>query len=119
MGRLIVVLDPGVVVTPADLATAWESDEETRAVGTATVETAAPGDFFGVLELVVVPLAVNLATNVITVPDFVPDGAVVEIHAEGPTGEQKPYIVRIYEDDGTIKNPFTPEKKIFHRAQNP
>jgi hypothetical protein len=67
MGRLIVVLDPGVVVTPADLATAWESDEETRAVGTATVETAAPGDFFGVLELVVVPLAVNLATNVITV----------------------------------------------------
>ncbi len=63
--------------------------------------------------------SVPATTNVITVPDFVPDGAVVEIHAEGPTGEQKPYIVRIYEDDGTIKNPFTPEKKIFHRAQNP
>jgi hypothetical protein len=66
MGRLVVVLDPSVVVTPADLAAAWDSDEETHSAGTATVETAVPADFFGVLELVVVPLAVNLATNVIT-----------------------------------------------------
>jgi len=66
MGRLIVVLDPGLAVNPADLAAAWDSDGESRAIGTATVETAVPGDFLGVLELVVVPLAVNLATNAIT-----------------------------------------------------
>lgn len=66
MGRLVVVLDPGVAVTPADLAAAWDRDEESRATGAATVETAVPGDFLGVLELVVIPLAVNLSTNAIT-----------------------------------------------------
>jgi hypothetical protein len=65
MGRLVVVLDPGLAVTPADLAAAWDRDEETRAAGVATLETAVPGDFLGVLDLVVVPLAVNLATNAI------------------------------------------------------
>jgi hypothetical protein len=66
MGRLAVVLDPDVAVTPTAFAAAWDSDEETHAVGVATVERAAPEHFFGVVDLVVVPLAVNLATNVIT-----------------------------------------------------
>jgi hypothetical protein len=65
MGRLAVVLDPGVAVTPAAFAAAWESDEETHAIGAATLEAANPEHFFGVFDLVVVPLAVNLATNVI------------------------------------------------------
>jgi hypothetical protein len=66
MGQLVVMLDPAVPVAPADLAAAWDRDEEARAAGTATVETAVPGDFLGVLEIVVVPLAVNLMTNAVT-----------------------------------------------------
>jgi hypothetical protein len=66
MKRLVVVLDPGVAVSAAELAAAWDADQEARAAGSATVETAKPGDFFGVLELVVIPLAVNVASSGIT-----------------------------------------------------
>jgi hypothetical protein len=66
MTQLEVVLEPGVGVSPADLAAAWESDEEARATGPASVRTAPPDGFFGVLELVIVPLAVNLASSAIT-----------------------------------------------------
>ncbi len=66
MSRLEVVLDPSLKVNPAELAAAWDDDGEAREAGHATIESAPPGDFFGVLELVVVPLAVNLTTNAIT-----------------------------------------------------
>ena len=66
MKRLVLVLGPGMAVSPAELAAAWDGDQEARAAGSATVEAARPGDFFGVLELVVVPLAVNLASGGIT-----------------------------------------------------
>ena len=66
MGRLEVVLDPGVGVSAADLAAVWDRDDVAREVGLAAVGTARPGDFFGVVELVVVPLAVNLASSAIT-----------------------------------------------------
>lgn len=66
MGRLLVMVDQHVKVSPAELAAAWNNDEEARAAGTATVGAAPPGDFFGVLELVVIPLAVNLASAGIT-----------------------------------------------------
>ena len=66
MARLVVVLDPNLKVSPGDLALAWDGDDEAHAAGIATVDSAPPGDFFGVLELVVVPLAVNLVTNAVT-----------------------------------------------------
>src|SRR5262245_27337152 len=66
MGRLVVVLDPALKIRPVELASAWDGDGEARTAGTATVDTAEPGDFSGVLELVVVPLAVNLASGAIT-----------------------------------------------------
>jgi len=66
MGRLVVVLDRGVGVSPAELAAAWAGDAQARAAGVASVDAAAPGDFFGVLELVVIPLLVNLASGAVT-----------------------------------------------------
>jgi hypothetical protein len=66
MGRLVVVLDDGVGVSPAELAAVWADDAEARAAGGASVEAAPPGDFFSGLELVVIPLLVNLASSAIT-----------------------------------------------------
>lgn len=66
MSRLVVVLDDSVGVSPAGLAAAWSDDVEASAAGVASVEAAAPGDFFGVLELVVIPLLVNLASSAVT-----------------------------------------------------
>ena len=64
MGRLVVAVDPGVEVSPADLAAAWESDGEARAVGAASVEMSGRGDFLpDVLTLVVIPLGVNVAST--------------------------------------------------------
>ena len=64
MGRLVVALDAGVDVNPEDLAATWDSDEAARMVGVAAVEASGRGDFLpGVLELVVIPLAVNLASS--------------------------------------------------------
>ena len=66
MGRLVVVLDRGVGVSPAELAAAWADDAEAHAAGVASVDTATPGDYFGVLELVVIPLLINLASGAVT-----------------------------------------------------
>lgn len=66
MGRLVVVIDPGVAVSPAELAAAWNADDAASAVGSAGVEAARPGDFFGVVELVVIPAGVGLAVNAVT-----------------------------------------------------
>ena len=66
MSRLTIVLDPGVHVTPGELAECWNGDEVASAAGPATVSAARAEAFFGVLDLVVVPLAVNLATSAIT-----------------------------------------------------
>ena len=66
MGRLVVMVDPGVGVSAGELAGAWGEDPEAGAVGAASVDAAVPGDFFGVVELVVVPLAVNLASSAVT-----------------------------------------------------
>jgi hypothetical protein len=66
MGRLVLAIDPGMEVGPVELAAAWNRNDETSAVGTAVVEAAPPGDFFGVMELVVIPAGVGLAVNGIT-----------------------------------------------------
>ncbi|MCG5445690.1 hypothetical protein NIE79_004211 [Micromonospora sp. NIE79] len=66
MARLVVAVDPAVGVVPVALAKAWESDEEAAALGAASVQPAAPGTFLpGLAELVLVPLAVNLASSLL------------------------------------------------------
>ena len=67
MGRLVIALDPGVGVSPAGLAVAWDADEQARALGPATVEVSGRGDFLpDVLTLVAIPVAVNVASTAIT-----------------------------------------------------
>lgn len=61
---MLVAVDPGAGLSPADLVAAWEGDEQARALGPAGVEAAPPGGFFpDVLTLVVIPLAVNVAST--------------------------------------------------------
>ncbi len=67
MARLLIALDPDAGVTPAELAAAWNGDTEALAAGTARAEEAGGEEFFtGVLELVVVPLLVNVASNAVS-----------------------------------------------------
>jgi hypothetical protein len=64
---LVIALDRGVGVSPAGLAVAWDNDEQARALGPATVEASARGDFLpDVLTLVAIPVAVNVASTAIT-----------------------------------------------------
>jgi hypothetical protein len=64
--RVVVALDPELGVVPADLAGAWNSDELDGTFGPAEVESAGSGTFLpGVVELVVLPLAVNLASTLV------------------------------------------------------
>ncbi|MEU0547051.1 hypothetical protein [Micromonospora sp. NPDC005979] len=66
MARLVVAVDPAVGVEPVTLAKAWDSDEESAALGAASVQQAAPETFLpGLAELVLVPLAVNLASGLL------------------------------------------------------
>ena len=65
MSRLLVALGPAAGVDPAGLVAAWNADGQAIATGVARVELAGPSEFVpGVMELVVVPLAVNLASSV-------------------------------------------------------
>ena len=65
MINLMVAMSPGVDVSPADLVTAWEGDEEARALGTATADVPPSGVFLpDVLTLVVIPLLVNVSSSV-------------------------------------------------------
>lgn len=66
MGRIVLVMDPELEVSPADMAAAWNGDDEMSLLGSATVETASPGDFFGLMDLVVIPAGVGLTVNAIT-----------------------------------------------------
>lgn len=66
MNRLLLALDPDAGMSPAALAAAWNANDRAALAGIARVETAGPGEFIpGVVELVVVPLAVNLASNAV------------------------------------------------------
>jgi hypothetical protein len=63
---LALAVGEGVGVAPADLAGAWERDEEARSVGSPMIEPVPPGTFLpGLAELVVIPLVVNLASSVV------------------------------------------------------
>src|SRR5689334_11367691 len=64
MARLLVAVDPETGISSADLAAAWDRDEQARAWGPAVVEPSGRGNFFpDVLTLVVIPLAVNVAST--------------------------------------------------------
>jgi hypothetical protein len=64
MADLVVAVDRAVGVAPAELAAAWDKDDEAHAAGLALVHEPEPGEFLGdVLALVVIPLAVNLASS--------------------------------------------------------
>lgn len=63
-GCLVVAVDRTVGVSPADLAAAWDGDDEARKAGLASVKATRPGEFIGdALALVVIPLAVNLTSS--------------------------------------------------------
>ena len=64
---MVIALDPGVGVSPAGLAVAWDADEQARALGPATVQASARGDFLpDVSMLVAIPVRVNVASTAIT-----------------------------------------------------
>lgn len=66
MSRVVIVVAPGAGFAPDAVAAAWNDDAEGAAAGTAVVEAARGEVFFpGLVELVVVPVAVNVASNVI------------------------------------------------------
>lgn len=63
----MIVMDPDVGVSSAELAEEWDADEQARTVGTASVESSARGEFLpDTLTLVAIPIAVNLASTAIT-----------------------------------------------------
>ena len=66
MARLTVALDPTTHVSPSAFADAWNTDSEALDVGPAKVETSR-GEVMlpGLVEFVVIPLAVNLAAAAI------------------------------------------------------
>lgn len=66
-GRLLVALDPGAGVAAALFAAAWSGDGEAQRVGGGAVVIPVSGAMFlpGVVELVAIPLAVNLGSSVL------------------------------------------------------
>ncbi|MGH3933175.1 MAG: hypothetical protein ACRDTF_24740 [Pseudonocardiaceae bacterium] len=59
-------LDPALGMSAAELAASWDADERARARAAAEQEATPSGEFFpGLLELVVLPVAVNLASSVL------------------------------------------------------
>src|SRR5262249_17779305 len=66
MARLLIALDPGSGVGPTELAAAWNVDAEALVAGSARAEETSGGGFFpGLVELVVVPLLVNVGSSVV------------------------------------------------------
>jgi len=65
MGRIVIAVAPGAGFEPGAMAAAWNADPEASAAGTAGLEAAGGGGVFfpGVVDLVVIPLAVNLASS--------------------------------------------------------
>lgn len=63
-GRLVVAVDPSVGVEAGVFASAWDADAEAAVLGSAVVEAAGGRAFVpGLVELVAIPLAVNLASS--------------------------------------------------------
>ena len=98
MARLLIALDPGAGVEPTELAAAWNADTQAQAAGTARAEEATGEDFFtGVVELVVIPLLVNVASNVAS--DLVKK-LMTKLRAEGQGNEPGLEITEVTTKDG-------------------
>lgn len=66
MGRVLVGLDPALGMSATELAAGWGAEERARARSAAEQEAVPSGEFFpGLVELVVLPVAVNLASSVL------------------------------------------------------
>ncbi|WFE26974.1 hypothetical protein O7623_27530 [Solwaraspora sp. WMMD791] len=66
MGRVMVAVDASVGVSPEQFAASWDAEPDTADLGPATLLPVREGTFLpGLTELVVVPMAVNLAAAVI------------------------------------------------------
>jgi hypothetical protein len=65
MARLLIAVDPGAGVESAELAEAWNADADAKVAGSARMEVSRTEFLPGVMELIVVPLAVNLASSAI------------------------------------------------------
>jgi hypothetical protein len=65
MGRLLVALHPDAGVNAAEFAVAWNTYEQAVGAGPAQAEQAGPGQFSPGIELVVVPLQANQASDAI------------------------------------------------------
>jgi hypothetical protein len=66
MGRLLIVVAPDAGIAPEAMAAAWNGDGAASAAGTARVEASGGDVFFpGLVELVVIPLVVNLASSAV------------------------------------------------------
>lgn len=64
---MLVALDPAVGVSPESFAADWEADEQTRRLGAVRLEAPRGQEFVpGLLELVVIPIAVSVASGVLT-----------------------------------------------------
>jgi hypothetical protein len=64
MARIVIVVAPDAGFTPEAVAAAWNADGEVSAAGTAGTEAAGGDVFFpGLVELVVIPLVVNVASS--------------------------------------------------------
>lgn len=63
---MVVAVDPALGVDAESLAKAWNEDAEARESGPAEPGSASPGTFLpDPAELIYIPLAVNLASNVV------------------------------------------------------
>jgi DivIVA domain-containing protein len=105
MARLLVVMHPDAGIPPGALANAWNADREASAAGRAQVEAA---DFWPALEeLVVIPLAVSLASSArydllkrltVSLRDGTGDASPVEI-VDAPVGDGDVLVVVAVVDD--------------------
>lgn len=94
---ITIVLDPQLGITPDQFAAAWNSQPETANHGQARVETANSSHYdlsAFTAEVILVSLAINLATNLIW---KVIEAASPTKPAPGP----RPHIQEITQPDGT------------------
>jgi hypothetical protein len=90
MRRVVIVVAPDAGFAPGAVSSAWNADDESSAAGAAGLEVAGGEVFFpGLVELVVVPLAVNLASS--AVYDLVKK-LVARLR---PTGGKEPRVERL------------------------
>jgi hypothetical protein len=108
MVRLVLAVDPDVGVDSAAMVEAWSRDKAAGGLGSAGVEAQGAGGFLpGPVELVVVPLVVNVAASVVydvarrVVGRLRGAGGVEELEfIEHSSGEDRVLVVRVRRSRG-------------------